>query len=84
MPSENLPLSQEQIHDLNVASLDDLRDDYDALGRQLARRGVSVDAVKDKVATFSVAVPSWGSGRGGHALRQVPDSGRAHQHPREA
>jgi L-rhamnose isomerase / sugar isomerase len=61
----NLPLSADQIADLNAPAMAALTDDYDSLGRKLARSGIAIDMIKDKVAAFSVAVPSWGSGRGG-------------------
>lgn len=38
-----------------------LKDDYDALGNQLARRNIDIDAVTAKVAEFFVAVPSGAS-----------------------
>lgn len=59
------PLSADQIASLNAAHLSDLADDYGGLGRQLKRRMIDIDAVKAKAASFSVAVPSWGAGRGG-------------------
>ena len=50
-------------------------DDYDSLGRALGRRGVAIDAVKAKVAGFSVALPTWGSGRGGTRFAKFPIPG---------
>jgi len=32
---------------------------YDLLGKDLAKRGLSADEVKDKVSKFTVEVPSW-------------------------
>ena len=55
--------------------MDALQDDYDSLGRKLARSGVEIDAIKAKVAAFSVAVPSWGSGRGGTRFAKFPIAG---------
>jgi L-rhamnose isomerase/sugar isomerase len=52
-----------------------LQDDYASLGRQLERRGVKIDDVKAKVAAFSVAVPSWGAGRGGTRFAKFPIAG---------
>ncbi len=71
----NLPLSAEQIAELNAPQMAALEDDYDSLGRQLARRGVAIDAIKAQVADFSVAVPSWGSGRGGTRFAKFPIAG---------
>ena len=57
------PLSQDQIEALNAQSVEALHEDYDALARTIARRGADIDAIRRKVADFSVALPSWGSGR---------------------
>lgn len=69
------PLRQDQIADLNAAHVDALADDYDSLARQLSRHGVAINAVKDKVAAFSVALPSWGAGRGGTRFAKFPIAG---------
>ena len=52
-----------------------LKDDYQALGNQLARRNIDVDAVTAKVAEFFVAVPSWGVGTGGTRFARFPGTG---------
>jgi L-rhamnose isomerase / sugar isomerase len=70
-----LPLGQDGIDSLNAAQADALADEYDSLGRQLARRGIDIEAVKAKVAAFSIAVPSWGSGRGGTRFAKFPIAG---------
>lgn len=49
--------------------------DYEALGEQLARRGIEIDAVKKKVAEFAVAIPSWGVGTGGTRFARFPGGG---------
>ena len=59
----------------NDRRLADLKSDYDHLGAQLARRGVDIDAVKKKVAAYSVAVPSWGVGTGGTRFARFPGEG---------
>jgi L-rhamnose isomerase / sugar isomerase len=41
------------------------REDYEALGRTLARRGVDIEAITGQVQQFAVAVPTWGVGTGG-------------------
>ncbi|UKK85606.1 L-rhamnose catabolism isomerase [Sphingopyxis sp. BSN-002] len=71
----NLPLAQDDIERLNVGLAGALDDDYDSLGRQLGRRGIDIDAVKAKVADFSVAIPSWGAGRGGTRFAKFPIPG---------
>jgi L-rhamnose isomerase/sugar isomerase len=67
-----LPLSQDQIAILNAGLQDALQDEYDSLGRQLGRRGIAIDAIADRVAGFSVALPSWGTGRGGTRFARFP------------
>lgn len=53
----------------------DLKRDYETLGERLDRRGVSIDAVKAKVAAYGVAVPSWGVGTGGTRFARFPGKG---------
>lgn len=71
----NLPLSDELIAEANARETAALEDDYAALGRQLDRRGIDIDAIKSRVAGFSVAVPSWGAGRGGTRFAKFPIPG---------
>ena len=52
-----------------------LERDYAHLGEQLDRRGISIDAIRDKVAAFTVAVPSWGVGTGGTRFARFPGAG---------
>ncbi len=59
------PLSADQIESHSRMQRALLEDEYDALRRTLARRGVQIDEIKERVASFSVALPTWGSGRGG-------------------
>ncbi|NWP05761.1 sugar isomerase, partial [Escherichia coli] len=54
--AKELPLSVDQIESHNAARVEALRDEYDSLGRALARRGIDIEAVKARVAGFSVAV----------------------------
>jgi len=71
----NLPLSAELIAEANARDAEALADDYDSLGRKLARGGIDIDAIKGRVARFSVAVPSWGAGRGGTRFAKFPIPG---------
>ncbi len=73
--TNTLPLSGDQIAELNAPQVEALQDDYGSLGRKLARTGIKIDAIKAKVADFSVAVPSWGSGRGGTRFAKFPIAG---------
>lgn len=59
-------------NDKRVANL---KSDYDALGAQLARRGIDIDAIKSKVAKYGVAIPSWGVGTGGTRFARFPGRG---------
>ena len=68
----NLPLSADLIAERNARDAEALADEYDSLGRKLARRGIAIDAVKDRIARFSVAVPTWGAGRGGTRFARFP------------
>ncbi|WP_296067156.1 L-rhamnose catabolism isomerase [uncultured Agrobacterium sp.] len=52
-----------------------LTQDYDALGIQLGRRNIDIDAIAAKVAEFFVAVPSWGVGTGGTRFARFPGTG---------
>lgn len=52
-----------------------LRRDYEHLGEVLGRRGLDIDAIKQKVAAYAVAVPSWGVGTGGTRFARFPGPG---------
>lgn len=71
----NPPLSAELIAEANSRELAALDEDYAALGRKLSRTGIDIDAIKDRVAGFSVAVPTWGAGRGGTRFAKFPIAG---------
>lgn len=59
----------------NNKALSDLQSDYDALGEHLDRRGVDINAIKNKVAGYGVAIPSWGVGTGGTRFARFPGKG---------
>ncbi|HWV13746.1 MAG TPA: TIM barrel protein [Sphingobium sp.] len=71
----NLPISAELIAESNARDVQALEEDYGALGRKLSRTGIDIDAIKDRVAGFSVAVPTWGAGRGGTRFAKFPIAG---------
>ena len=71
----DLPLSDDQIAAHNADRIEALQDDYDSLARRLDRSGIDIETVRAKVADFSVAVPSWGSGRGGTRFAKFPLAG---------
>ncbi len=63
------------VADLNARAEAALERDYDSLGERLDRRGISIDAIRAKVAEFGVAVPSWGVGTGGTRFARFPGGG---------
>jgi L-rhamnose isomerase/sugar isomerase len=71
----DLPIAEELIAGANARDLNALEEDYAALERKLSRTGIDIDAIRDRVAGFSVAVPSWGAGRGGTRFAKFPIPG---------
>jgi L-rhamnose isomerase/sugar isomerase len=61
-----------QSNDNKIAKL---KADYNALGEHLDRRGIDIAAIKSKVMTYGVAVPSWGVGTGGTRFARFPGAG---------
>ncbi|MFT5651854.1 MAG: L-rhamnose isomerase/sugar isomerase [Yoonia sp.] len=59
----------------NDVAVQKLQADYSALGEHLDRRGINIAAIKDKVASYGVAVPSWGVGTGGTRFARFPGAG---------
>lgn len=70
-----MPISADLIGQHNTAARAALDEDYAALGRKLERRGVDIEAVKGRAKAWSVAVPSWGAGRGGTRFAKFPLAG---------
>jgi L-rhamnose isomerase/sugar isomerase len=56
----------------NGKRLKALQEDYEHLGRQLARRGVDIERLTAGAMAFRVAVPSWGVGTGGTRFARFP------------
>ncbi|MCB2074670.1 MAG: sugar isomerase [Novosphingobium sp.] len=71
----NTPISPELIAESNLCEADALEEDYGALKARLARRGIDADRVLEKVKRWTVAVPSWGAGRGGTRFAKFPLAG---------
>ena len=71
----DFPISTDLVADLNDAALPAAQEDYAALQRTLERAGISADAIKEQVKDFSMAVPSWGAGRGGTRFAKFPIPG---------
>lgn len=70
-----LMIARDVIDADNAKRFADLKADYDHLGTQLARRGVDINAIKEKVSAYGVAVPSWGVGTGGTRFARFPGAG---------
>src|SRR5690349_42743 len=68
-------ISTEIVDHDNATREADLRRDYETLGERLDRRGIAIDAIRDKVAAFHVAIPSWGVGTGGTRFARFPGDG---------
>jgi len=69
------PLPQERIEAHNGKHRDALHEDYAALGRTLERRGIAIDTIKNNVARFTMAIPSWGLTTGGTRFGSFPIPG---------
>ena len=59
----------------NAPALAAHEDEYGALSRKLARRGLDIEAIAAAVAGFGVAVPTWGVGTGGTRFARFPGPG---------
>lgn len=68
-------ISAEVVEKNNTARKPDLERDYASLGERLDRRGIAIDAIRDKVEKFAVAIPSWGVGTGGTRFARFPGAG---------
>ena len=68
-------ISTALVEEANASAMAALQDDYEALGRKLDRDGIAIDAIKERVKSFGVAVPSWGAGRGGTRFAKFPIAG---------
>jgi L-rhamnose isomerase/sugar isomerase len=69
------PIDQNFIADHNKPHRAALEADYAALGEQLQRRKIDIDAIAKQVAAFAVAIPSWGVGTGGTRFARFPGEG---------
>lgn len=68
-------LTDEFMGEANRSGLASLQDDYDHLGRQLARRGVDIERLTARAMQLRVSVPSWGVGTGGTRFALFPGPG---------
>ena len=61
----------------NEPQLRHVQSDYEHLGEQLARRQIDIETVRQQVAAFGVAIPSWGVGTGGTRFARFPGQGES-------
>jgi L-rhamnose isomerase / sugar isomerase len=69
------PRDPDFISRFNAPLRGELESDYEALGRQLQRRGLEIEPIMRAVADFKVAIPSWGVGTGGTRFARFPGIG---------
>jgi L-rhamnose isomerase/sugar isomerase len=68
-------ISAELVAEHNAQLEGAITEDYDALKRALARRGIDAEALAQKVSAFGVAIPTWGVGTGGTRFARFPGQG---------
>src|SRR3954452_2556294 len=68
-------ISEDFLQSENATRKTALDEDYAALSRTLARRGIDIDALTRNVAAFGVAIPTWGVGTGGTRFARFPGPG---------
>jgi L-rhamnose isomerase/sugar isomerase len=68
-------ISADLVDSHNAKLQANLERDYASLGERLDRRGIAIDAIRDKVEKFAVAIPSWGVGTGGTRFARFPGAG---------
>jgi len=65
-------LSDALIAEENRKRLPALTEDYEHLGRRLARTGTDIERLTERAMSFRVALPSWGVGTGGTRFARFP------------
>ncbi|MCB6180055.1 L-rhamnose catabolism isomerase [Rhodobacter sp. Har01] len=68
-------ISEDLIGSLNAQASAAQEDDFGALARHLARRGIDIETVVTRAMAWSVAVPTWGVGTGGTRFARFPGPG---------
>lgn len=68
-------ITESFIADQNKKQRAQLDEDFEYLGRKLARRHIDIEALVAKAQAFRVAVPSWGVGTGGTRFGRFPGIG---------
>ncbi len=73
--STHFEISDDFIAEQNKRAAVWLEEDYEHLGNQLRRRGVEIEELTARAASFRVAIPSWGVGTGGTRFARFPGPG---------
>jgi L-rhamnose isomerase/sugar isomerase len=73
--SRPFSISADFIAEHNARLQDATTEDYNAVKRALARRGIDAEALVQKVTAFGVAIPTWGVGTGGTRFARFPGPG---------
>lgn len=71
----NFEISDAFIAEQNEIPAKFLAEDFDYLGRRLARTGVDIESLVSRAERLEVAVPSWGVGTGGTRFARFPGPG---------
>ncbi|WP_316185659.1 L-rhamnose catabolism isomerase [Bradyrhizobium sp. SZCCHNRI1003] len=68
-------ISDDFLQSENAARNAALEEDYAALSRALARRGIDSEQLTRRIMAFGVAIPTWGVGTGGTRFARFPGPG---------
>ena len=68
-------ISADLIGSLNHNGAAAQAEDYAALTRQLARRGIDIEVLTTRATAWTVAIPTWGVGTGGTRFARFPGPG---------
>ena len=65
-------IDQNLIHNQNLKNSKSLEKDFEFLGEQLQQRGIRIEEIIQKLDSFMIAIPSWGTGTGGTRFARFP------------
>ena len=69
------PIDPDLVAQANRRRSAELDYDYENLGERLARRGIAIDAITERLSRFGIAIPTWGVGTGGTRFARFPVPG---------
>jgi L-rhamnose isomerase/sugar isomerase len=75
MSAQPFAISNDFIADHNARLEGATTEDYHALSRALARRGMDAETLVNRLMDFTVAIPTWGVGTGGTRFARFPGPG---------